>query len=169
MRQDLAVEQHSTWNGSVLNNPYRATPATFSSQQPANLQDNITPCLKLPLPSKWTYYFIFLLLMWACCNLRPCSPLTTVLNRLGDTYQDYCNTYKTHAMATNHGGSGQPLRRDANMTRKDTDVDIPQDFNHQDTDDFWKCRAWKSHQPSWMIYATESTLEKDNPQKLYIV
>ena len=39
-------------------------------------------------------------------------------------------------MATYHGGSGQPLDRDANMTRKDIDVDIPQDFHHEDTDDF---------------------------------
>ena len=41
-----------------------------------------------------------------------------------------------HAMATHHGGSGQPLDRDANMTRKDIDVDIPHDFHHEDTDDF---------------------------------
>ena len=39
-------------------------------------------------------------------------------------------------MVTHHGGSGQPLDRDANMTRKDIDVDIPQDFHHEDTDDF---------------------------------
>ena len=74
--------------------------------------------------------------MSACHNLRSHSPLKTVLNRLGDTYQAHCNTYKTHAMATHHGGSGQPLDRDANMTRKDTDVDIPQVFHHEDTDNF---------------------------------
>ena len=38
-------------------------------------------------------------------------------------------------MATHHGGSGQPLDRDANTTRKDTDINIPQDFHHEDTDD----------------------------------
>ena len=76
--------------------------------------------------------------MSACCNLRSHSPLKTVLNRLGDTYPAYCNTYKTHTIATHHGGSGQPLHRDANMSRKDTDVDIPQDFHHEDTDDFEK-------------------------------
>ena len=74
--------------------------------------------------------------MSACFTLRSCSPLKTVLNRLGDTYQAYCNTYKMHAMATHHGGSGQPLDRDANMSRKDTDIKIPQDFHHDDTDDF---------------------------------
>ena len=74
--------------------------------------------------------------MSACHNLRSCSPLKTVLNRLEDTYQAYCNTYKTHAMATYLGGSGQPLDRDATMTEKDADVDIWQDFHHEDTDDF---------------------------------
>ena len=59
-----------------------------------------------------------------------------VLNKLGDAYQAYSNTYKTHTMATHHGGSGQLLDRDANMTRKDIDVDIPQDFHHEDKDDF---------------------------------
>ena len=39
-------------------------------------------------------------------------------------------------MATHHEGLGQPLNRDANMTRKDTDVDIPQDFHHEDTNYF---------------------------------
>ena len=39
-------------------------------------------------------------------------------------------------MATHHEGSGQPLDRDANMTRNDTDIDIPQDFHHEDTDNF---------------------------------
>ena len=39
-------------------------------------------------------------------------------------------------MATHHGGSGQPMDRDATTTRKDIDFDIPQDFHHEDTDDF---------------------------------
>ena len=39
-------------------------------------------------------------------------------------------------MATNHGGSGQSLGRGAKMTRKDIVVEIPQDFHHEDTDDF---------------------------------
>ena len=41
-----------------------------------------------------------------------------------------------HAMATCHGGPGQLLHRDANTTRKDIDVDTPQDFHHEGTDDF---------------------------------
>ena len=39
-------------------------------------------------------------------------------------------------MATCHRGSRQPLDRDATAPRKDIDVDILQDFHHEDTDDF---------------------------------
>ena len=39
-------------------------------------------------------------------------------------------------MPTHHGGSGQPLDRDATITRMGIDVDIPQDFHHDDTDNF---------------------------------
>ena len=74
--------------------------------------------------------------MSACHNLRSHSHLKTVLNRLGDTYQAYHNTYKTHTMATHLGGSGQPLDRDATTTGMDIDVDILQDFQYEDTDDF---------------------------------
>ena len=42
----------------------------------------------------------------------------------------------THAMATHHGGSGQPLDKDATMTGKATDVDTLHNFHHGDTDDF---------------------------------
>ena len=70
--------------------------------------------------------------MSACHNLRSQSHLKTVLNRLGDTYQAYCNTYKSHIMATHHGGSGQPLDRDATPNEKDTDVDILHHYHHED-------------------------------------
>ena len=83
--------------------------------------------------------------MSAHCNLRSHSPLKTVLNRLGDNFQAYCNTYNTHAMATHHGGSGTTLDRDDNMTREDTDVDIPQDFHHEDADSFENIEHEKSH------------------------
>ena len=67
-------------------------------------------------------------------NLRSCSPLKTVFNKLGDTYQAYCNTYKTHPMATHHGGAGQPLDRDTAQHGQDTD--IPNDYHHEDMDNF---------------------------------
>ena len=65
--------------------------------------------------------------MSACHSLRLHSPLKTVFGKLGDTYQAYCNTDKTHAMATHHEGSGQPLDRDIDVTgevHKTTDTDI---------------------------------------------
>ena len=39
-------------------------------------------------------------------------------------------------MATHCGGSGQPLDRNATPTGKDTDVIIPHNYHHKDTDDF---------------------------------
>ena len=65
-------------------------------------------------------------------SLRLCSPLKTVFGKIGDTYQAYCNTYKTHAMATHHGGSGSPLDRDIDVTREtqttaDNDVEDCED------------------------------------------
>ena len=78
--------------------------------------------------------------MSACHNLGLHSPFKAVLGRKGDTYQSYCNTYKTHAMATHHGDSGQPLDRDTDMTREqpivDTDVEVQQDFHPKDTAPF---------------------------------
>ena len=79
--------------------------------------------------------------MSACHSLRLHSPLKTVFGKIGDTYQAYCNTYKTHAMATCHGGSGKPLDRDMNMTRDnqtavDADVEDMQNFHPVETDHF---------------------------------
>ena len=72
--------------------------------------------------------------MSAWHNLRSHSPLKTVFNKLGDTYQAYCNIYKTHAMATHHGGAGQPLDRDTAQNGLDTD--ITNNYHHEDMDNF---------------------------------
>ena len=72
--------------------------------------------------------------MSAPCNLRLCSPLKTVLNKLGDSYQTYIKTYKTHAMTTCHRGRGQPLDRDP--TPHEQGTDIPSDYHHKDMDNF---------------------------------
>ena len=79
--------------------------------------------------------------MSACHSLRSQSPLKTVFGKIGDTYQAYCNTYKTHTMATHHGGSGQPLDRDISVAREahktaDIDIEDTQDFHTIDTDHF---------------------------------
>ena len=71
--------------------------------------------------------------MSAHCNLRMCSPLKKVLNKIGDSYQTYVNTYKTHMMATCHRGTGQCLEIDPNPQAQDTD--IPNDYQ-EDIDDF---------------------------------
>ena len=39
-------------------------------------------------------------------------------------------------MAIHHRGSGQPLDRHGTPIGKDTDVNIPHDYHHEDTDDF---------------------------------
>ena len=74
--------------------------------------------------------------MSAWHNLRSCSPLKTVLNQLGDIYQAYCNTYKTNAMATCHGGAGLSLDREATPNGKDTDANIPHNYHHKDMYNF---------------------------------
>ena len=71
--------------------------------------------------------------MSACSNLRMHSPLKKVLNKLGDSYQTYVNTYKMHTMATHHGGTGQPSEMDPNPQAQD--IDIPNDYP-EDMDDF---------------------------------
>ena len=72
--------------------------------------------------------------MSAHCSLRSCFPLKKVLNKLGNPYQTYVNTYKTHMMATHHRGTGQPLERDPNPQEQDTDT--PDDYLHEDLDGF---------------------------------
>ena len=57
--------------------------------------------------------------MPAHCNTRMCSPFKTVLGKIGDTYQAYCNIYKMHAMATCHRGTGCPLNRNIDLNRED--------------------------------------------------
>ena len=79
--------------------------------------------------------------MSACHSPRSCLPLKTVFGKLGDTYQAYCNTYKTHAMAIYHGGLEQPLDRDIDITRDvhktaDTDMENIQDIHPVNTDHF---------------------------------
>ena len=74
-------------------------------------------------------------------SLWLCSPLKTVFEKLGDTYQVYCNIYKTHAMATHHGSSGHSLDRDIEVTRDthkptDTDIENTQDFHPEEIDHF---------------------------------
>ena len=71
------------------------------------------------------------MLISACHSLRSHSPLKTVFGKIGDTYLAYCHVYKTHAMATHHGGSGQPSDRDINANETtDTEIEHAQEFHH---------------------------------------
>ena len=74
-------------------------------------------------------------------NLRLHSPLKTILGKLGESYQAYCNTFKIHTMATCHRGSGQPLDKVTNTPRKeqpvvDTDIELQQDPHSKDVEQF---------------------------------
>ena len=70
-------------------------------------------------------------------SLRSHSSLKTVFGKIGDTYQAYCHPYKTHTLATHHGGSGHPLGRDINAHKAaDTEIEQTQDFHHVNTNDF---------------------------------
>ena len=70
-------------------------------------------------------------------SLRSHSPLKAVFDKIGDTYQAYCHTYKTHAMATCHGGSGQHLDRGINSHKTiDAEIKHAQEFHHINTNDF---------------------------------
>ena len=64
--------------------------------------------------------------MSAHCSTRSCSPLKTVLGKIGDKYQIYCTTYETHTMATHHGGAAHPLDRSLDILTEypeHTDID----------------------------------------------
>ena len=69
--------------------------------------------------------------MSACHSTRMHSLFKTVLGKIGDKYQAYCSIYKTHAMATHHGGTGCPLDRDINLiTDKTTGTDNDNESTH---------------------------------------
>ena len=67
-------------------------------------------------------------------SLRSHSLLKSVFNKIGDSYQMYVNSYKTHAMATCHGGTGQPLEE--NPVPHEQDNDIPTKHHDEDIDNF---------------------------------
>ena len=62
-------------------------------------------------------------------SIRLHSPFKKVLNKLRDSYQTYVNTYKTHTMATHHGGTGIPLVA-ANPPHTENDLVPP--YDHQE-------------------------------------
>ena len=54
-----------------------------------------------------------------------------VLGKIGDQYQAYCTSCKTHAMATCHEGTWFPLNRGLDILAEDTEqADIDNDSTH---------------------------------------
>ena len=65
------------------------------------------------------------------CSTRMCSPLKTMFRKIRDRYQAYCTTYKTHAMATHHRGTGHPLDRGIDIYTEDPEpADIDNERTH---------------------------------------
>ena len=63
-----------------------------------------------------------------------CSQLKTLVGKIGDRYQTYCTTYKTHAMATYHRHAGHPVDRDIDLHIEDTEgINIGPDNNNEST------------------------------------
>ena len=55
----------------------------------------------------------------------------TVIGKIGDWYQAYCTTYKTHTMITHHGGAGCPLDRALDILTEDLEhTDINNGSTH---------------------------------------
>ena len=51
--------------------------------------------------------------------------------KIGDWYQAYCTTYRTHAMATHHRGAGHPLNRGLDILTEDSEhADINNNNTH---------------------------------------
>ena len=70
--------------------------------------------------------------MSACQKLQTRSPIKSILNKIGDSYQTYVNHYKTHVVATCCRGIGKPLEN--NSDPQDTNANI-QDEYEADTND----------------------------------
>ena len=73
--------------------------------------------------------------MSAFQNIWTHSPIKKILNKIGDSYHTYINYYKTHTMATHHGGIDKPLEKDSD--HQETNVNI-QDEYQADINDFEK-------------------------------
>ena len=68
--------------------------------------------------------------MSANYSTRSHSPLKTVLGKIRDWYQAYCMTYKTHTMATHHGGTGCPVKKSLDILTEDPEHASINDSTH---------------------------------------
>ena len=86
--------------------------------------------------------------MTGCHNIsnnQVSSPLKTVPGKLGDKYQSYCTTYKTHAMTTCHRGTGHTGEdRDLNFHIEDTGgIDIGPNNDNESTNSLHTMLAYE--------------------------
>ena len=57
-----------------------------------------------------------------------------MLRKIRDRYQAYCIAYKTHTVATHHGGAGFPVDRDINLHKEEVEgVNKGPDNNNEST------------------------------------
>ena len=69
--------------------------------------------------------------MSALPSTRMHSPFKTLIRKIGDKYKAYCTTYKTHTMASHHGGTGHPLDRGIDVNAEDSEpTDIENESTH---------------------------------------
>ena len=72
--------------------------------------------------------------MSAYHSLKSHSPLKSVCNKIGGPYQTYINSHNTHAMATCHRGTGEPLEEA--LAPHEHDCNIPSEYHSEDMDNF---------------------------------
>ena len=120
--RDLTVEQYHMvypeWYGSA----FREVSSKFHTITKGEEWTALQICLPSLLPNKWSYpYYSHYIAphMSAHCSTRTHSPFKTVLGNIRDKYQAYCTMYKTHAMATHHGGAWCPLDRGIDLNIED--------------------------------------------------
>ena len=68
--------------------------------------------------------------MSACHSTRMHTLFKIIPGKIGDKYQVYCTTYKTHAMAIHYQGAECPLDRGINLNTEDTE---PTDIDNEST------------------------------------
>ena len=109
--------------------------------------------------------------MSAHLNPRSCSTLKSVLNRLGDSYQAYFNFSQMHAMATHHGGSGQPLKKDISPNGET----MPEGYHNEDMDNFdnaeheiptWLAAITRELDDLWQRFQAEEGQPTEQPQHI---
>ena len=55
-----------------------------------------------------------------------------MLSKIGDKYQAYCTTYKTHTRSTHQGGAGCPVDRDITLCIEEAmSIDNNDDSTHR--------------------------------------